>query len=115
MPQHYGEGAEIPQDGPSVAKPLGPKDVVARGSEKKSQSNDSPSMEHAERHNMPRQGTRSLLATVTFMLPWHSSLCPLVRIDGPRGGVNWVFFKFLKQIKATLTNAMLVRLNSPTG
>ena len=62
--------------GPSVAKPLGPKDVVARGSEKKSQSNDSASLDHAERHNMPRQGTRSLLATVTFMLPRHSSLCP---------------------------------------
>ena len=32
-----------------------------------------------------------------------------VRIDGPRGGgVNWAFFKFLKQIKATLTYAMLV-------
>ena len=38
-----------------------------------------------------------------------------VRIDGPRGGVNWAFFKFLKQNKATLTYAMLVRLNSPTG
>ena len=23
----------------------------------------------------------------------------VVRIDGPRGGVNWVFFKFLKQLK----------------
>ena len=22
-----------------------------------------------------------------------------VRIDGPRGGVNWAFFKFLEQIK----------------
>ena len=30
-------------------------------------------------------------------------------------GVNWAFFKFLKQNKATLTYAMLVRLNSPTG
>ena len=30
-------------------------------------------------------------------------------------GVNWAFFKFLKQIIATLTYAMLVRLNSPTG
>jgi len=40
---------------------------------------------------------------------------PAVRIDGPRGGVNWAFLKFLKQIKATLTYAMLVRLNSPTG
>ena len=38
-----------------------------------------------------------------------------VRIVGPRGGVNWAFFKFQKQIKATLTYAMLVRLNSPTG
>jgi len=37
-----------------------------------------------------------------------------VRIDGPRGGVNWAFFKFLKQNKATLTYAMLVRLNLPT-
>ena len=42
-------------------------------------------------------------------------LAPVVRIDGPRGGVNWAFFKFPKQIKATLTYAMLVRLNSPTG
>ena len=39
----------------------------------------------------------------------------VVRIDGPRGGVNWAFVKFLEQIKATLTYAMLVRLNSPTG
>ena len=38
-----------------------------------------------------------------------------VRINGPRGGVNWAFFKFLKQIKATLTYAKLARLNSPTG
>ena len=38
-----------------------------------------------------------------------------VRIDGPRGGVIWAFFKFLKQGKATLTYAILVRLNSPTG
>ena len=30
-------------------------------------------------------------------------------------GVNWAFFKILKQIKATLTYAMLVRLNLPTG
>ena len=30
-------------------------------------------------------------------------------------GVNWAFFKFLKQSKATLTYAKLVRLNSPTG
>ena len=28
-------------------------------------------------------------------------------------GVNWAFFKFLKQVKATLTYAILVRLNSP--
>ena len=35
---------------------------------------------------------------------------PPVRIDGPRGGVNWAFFKFLKQYKTTLTYAMLVRL-----
>ena len=40
---------------------------------------------------------------------------PYVRIDGPRGGVNWAFFKFLRQNKATLTYAILVRLNSPTG
>jgi len=39
----------------------------------------------------------------------------IVRIDGPRGGVNWAIFKFLKQNKATLTYAILVRLNSPTG
>ena len=39
----------------------------------------------------------------------------VVRIDRPRGGVNWAFFKFLKQNKAILTYAMLVRLNSPTG
>ena len=30
-------------------------------------------------------------------------------------GVNWAFFKFLRQNKATLTYAILVRLNSPTG
>ena len=30
-------------------------------------------------------------------------------------GVNWAFFKILKQGKATLTYAILVRLNSPTG
>ena len=30
-------------------------------------------------------------------------------------GVNWAFFKFLKQGKTTLTYAKLVRLNSPTG
>ena len=39
----------------------------------------------------------------------------VVRIDGLRGGMNWAFFKFLKQNKATLTYAILVRLNSPTG
>ena len=38
-----------------------------------------------------------------------------VRIDGPRGGVNWAFFQICKAIKTTLTYAMLVRLNSPTG
>ena len=45
----------------------------------------------------------------------NEALIPIVRIDGPRGGVNWAFFKFLKQGKATLTYAKLVRLNSPTG
>ena len=30
-------------------------------------------------------------------------------------GVNWAFFKFLKQNKIILTYAILVRLNSPTG
>ena len=29
--------------------------------------------------------------------------------------MNWAFFKFLKQNKAILTYAKLVRLNSPTG
>ena len=28
-------------------------------------------------------------------------LGPGVRIDGPRGGVNWAFFKFLRKIKQT--------------
>ena len=41
----------------------------------------------------------------------NEALIPIVRIDGPRGGGgNWAFFKFLKQDKATLTYAMLVRL-----
>ena len=31
------------------------------------------------------------------------------------GGVNWAFFNFLKQSKATITYAILERLNSPTG
>ena len=45
----------------------------------------------------------------------NEALIPIVRIDGPRGGgVNWAFFKFLKQYEATLTYAILVRLNSPT-
>ena len=39
----------------------------------------------------------------------------VVRIDGPRGGVNWAFFKFLKQYEGTLTYAILVRHNLPTG
>ena len=45
----------------------------------------------------------------------NEALIPIVRIDGPRGGVNWTFFKFLRQSKATLTYAIPVRLNSPTG
>ena len=45
----------------------------------------------------------------------NEALILIVRIDGPREGVNWAFFKFLKQGKVTLTYAKLVRLNSPTG
>jgi len=36
------------------------------------------------------------------------------RIDGPRGG-ELDLFQISKAIKTTLTYAMLVRLNSPTG
>ena len=45
----------------------------------------------------------------------NEALIPTVRIDGPRGVVNWALFKFLKQNKANLTYAILIRLNSPTG
>ena len=38
-----------------------------------------------------------------------------VRIDGPRGGGELGLFQISKAIKKTLTYAMLVRLNSPTG
>ena len=38
-----------------------------------------------------------------------------VRIDGPRGGGELGLFQISKTIKATLTYAMLVSLNSPTG
>ena len=38
-----------------------------------------------------------------------------VRIDGPRGGGELGLFQISKAIKTTLTYAMLVRLNSPTG
>ena len=38
----------------------------------------------------------------------NEALIPIVRIDGPRGGVNWAFFQILKQGIATLTYAMLV-------
>ena len=38
-----------------------------------------------------------------------------VRIDGPRGGGEFGLFQNSKAIKTTLTYAMLVRLNSPTG
>ena len=39
----------------------------------------------------------------------------VVRIDGPRGGGELGLFQISKTIKATLTYAMLVRLNSLTG
>jgi len=40
---------------------------------------------------------------------------PCVRIDGPRGGGELGLFQISKIDKTTLTYAMLVRLNSPTG
>ena len=42
-------------------------------------------------------------------------LTKAVRIDGPREGGELGLFQISKAIKTTLTYAMLVRLNSPTG
>ena len=64
--------------------------------------------------NFAKEGKHRCI-THYFQRYYSSNYSYIVRIDGPRGGVNWAFFKFLKQIKATLTYAMLVRLNSPTG
>ena len=45
----------------------------------------------------------------------NEALISIVRIDGPRGGGELSLFQNSKAIKTTLTYAMLVRLNSPTG
>ena len=58
---------------------------------------------------------RNVRHTLGVPCPTTKKVFECVRIDGPRGGVNCAFFKFLKQGKATLTYAILVRLNSPTG
>ena len=62
----------------------------------------------------------SLMDINKFHLNFMSRVKPLnsikhfERIDGPRGGVNWAFFEFLKQYKATLAYAILLkRFNSP--
>ena len=45
----------------------------------------------------------------------NEALIPIVRIDGPKGGGELGLFQNFKIIKKTLSYAMLVRLNSPTG